>query len=355
MKRILSIVLSLCLILSCAAIFGGCNTKTSNDWPVTIGDVTIDKEPENIVVLNDVFADVISYIGYDIKMAGRSEECDQEFLHVVPVMGKGAAPDTAAIAAAKTDLVIADKTLSADAKSTIESNGAKVITFDVPTTADALKSLYTDLGTALGGKTTGKEKGEKGYDELLNMLSTMNTATSNVVQTVAYIYTDADGKPCTFVKGTLEYQFFNYNGNSNVFANQTAPPINLDELKLGSPNFIFYDNDNVLATLNADPSLANVHALSEGHTYQIPKKAFFRFGKSAEQAIFDMLNYIDKTTKGTPDSATRDYSVPATTAETAASAADAPAATEAPAANNASPAAASSQNDSDEINFSVDG
>ena len=40
MKRILSIVLSLCLILSCAAIFGGCNTKTSNDWPVTIGDVT---------------------------------------------------------------------------------------------------------------------------------------------------------------------------------------------------------------------------------------------------------------------------------------------------------------------------
>ena len=125
MKRILSIVLSLCLILSCAAIFGGCNTKTSNDWPVTIGDVTIDKEPENIVVLNDVFADVISYIGYDIKMAGRSEECDQEFLHVVPVMGKGAAPDTAAIAAAKTDLVIADKTLSADAKSAIEANSAR--------------------------------------------------------------------------------------------------------------------------------------------------------------------------------------------------------------------------------------
>ena len=108
----------------------------------------------------------------------------------------------------------------------------------------------------------------------------------------------------------------------------------------------------MLAILNADPSLANVHALAEGHTYQIPKKAFFRFGKSAEQAIFDMLNYIDKTTKGTPDSATRDYSVPATIAETAAAAA---AATEAPAANNAAPAAASSQNDSDEINFSVDG
>ena len=350
MKRILSIVLSLCMLLSCAAIFGGCNSKTSNDWPVTIGDVTIDKAPENIVVLNDVFADIISYIGYDVKMVGRSEECDQEFLHVVPVMGKGAAPDTAAIAAAKTDLVIADTTLSADAKSTIESNGAKVVTFDVPTTSEALQHLYSDLGTVLGGKTTGKEKGEKGYEELLDMLSTMNTATSNVVQTVAYIYLDEAGKPCTFVKGTLEHQFFNYNGNSNVFANQAAPPINLDELKLGSPNFIFYDNENVLTTLKADPSLAGVNALAEGHTYQIPKKAFFRFGKSAEQAIFDMLNYIDKTTKGTPDSATRDYSVPATTAETVAAA---PAATEAPAANAAP--ASNSQDDSGEINYTVEG
>ena len=350
MKRILSIVLTLCMLLSCAAIFGGCNSKTSNDWPVTIGDVTIDKEPQNIVVLNDVFADIISYIGYDVKMVGRSEECDQEFLHVVPVMGKGAAPDTAAIAAAKTDLVIADTTLGADVKSAIESNGAKVVTLDVPATSEALRNLYSDLGTVLGGKTTGKEKGEKGYEELLNMLSTMNTATSNVVQTVAYIYLDETGKPCTFVKGTLEYQFFNYNGNSNVFSNQTAPPINLDELKLGSPNFIFYDNENVLTTLMTDPSLANVNALAEGHTYQIPKKAFFRFGKSAEQAIFDMLNYIDKTTKGTPDSATRDYSVPATTAETTAAA---PVATEAPAAHAAP--ASSSQDDSGEINYTVEG
>lgn len=351
MKKFISIILALCVLLSCAAIFGGCNSKTSNDWPVTIGDVTIDKEPENIVVLNDVFADIISYIGYDVKMVGRSEECDQEFLHVVPTMGKAGAPDTAAIAAAKTDLVIADNTLSAEAKSSIESGGAKVVTFDVPTTSDALKELYTDLGTVLGGKATGKEKGEKGYEDLLEMLSTMNTATSNVVQTVAYIYLDENNQLCTFVKGTLEYQFFNYNGNSNVFSNQTAPAINLEELKLGSPNYIFYDTENTLAALKADQSLTGVNALEKNHTCLIPKRSFFRFGKSAEQAIFDMLNYIDKSSKGTPDSATRDYSVPATTPETAAAA---PAVTEAPAANSAAPAA-SSQNDSGEINYTVEG
>ncbi|HBE15219.1 MAG TPA: hypothetical protein DCY72_03090 [Ruminococcaceae bacterium] len=350
MKRILSIVLAVCMLLSSAAIFSGCNNKTSNDWPVTVGGVTIDKEPVNIVVLNDVFADIISYIGYDVKMAGRSQECDQEFLYVVPVMGTAAAPDTAAIAAAKADLVIADNTLGADAKSAIESGGAKVATFEVPTTSDALKQLYIDLGTLLGGKTTGNEKGTKGYDELLNMLGTMNTATSNVVQTVAYVYLNANNQPCTFVKGTLEYQFFEYNGNSNVFANQAAPEINLDEFRLGNPNYIFYDNENTLAALQADQSLAGVNALAKSHTCMIPKKAFFRFGKSAEQAIFDMLNYIDKSSKATPDNATPDYSVKATVAPEANAA---PAATDAPAAPAAP--AADNQNDSGEINYTIEG
>ena len=349
MKRILSLLLALCVLLSCAAIFSGCNNKTSDDWPVTVGGVTIDKEPENIVVLNDVCADVISYIGYDIKMVGRSQECDQEFLYVVPVMGTAAAPDTAAIANAKADLVIADNTLGADAKSAIESGGAKVATFEVPTTSDALGQLYIDLGTLLGGKTTGNEKGTKGYEELLNMLGTMNTATSNVVQTVAYVYLNGSNQPCTFVKGTLEYQFFEYNGNSNVFANQAAPEINLDELKLGNPNYIFYDNENTLAVLQADQSLAGVNALAKNHTFMIPKKAFFRFGKSAEQAIFDMLNYIDKSSKATPDSATRDYSVKATVAPDNNAA---PAATQAPAAEAAP--AADNQNDSGEINYTVE-
>lgn len=354
MKRILSIAISLCILLSCAAIFAGCSTNTSKDWPVTVGDVTIEKEPENIVVLNDVFADIISYIGYDVKMVGRSEECDQEFLHVVPTIGKGSAPDTAAIASAKTDLVIADKTLSPDAKSTIEEGGAKVITFDVPTTSDELKELYINLGTALGGKETGSKKGETGYSGLIEMLETMNTATSNVVQTVAYLYLDENNQLCTFVKNTLEYQFFNYNGNSNVFANQETPVVNTDELRIGSPNYIFYDDEKVLSVLSYDEKLANVNAIVDKHTCQIPKRSFYRFGKSAEQAVFDMLNYIDKTSKATPDDATPDYSVPAATS---AATEAAPAATTAPAADSAASSAAdtSSQSGSDVINYSVEG
>ena len=335
------------MLLSCAIFFSGCTAvENSKDWPVTVGGAAIEKEPQNIVILNDCFADVISYIGYDIKMVGRSDECDQEFLHVVPSVGKAAAPDVNAITAAETDLVIADDTLSADAKASIEAGGAKVATFEVPTTEDALKQLYIDLGTALGGKETGSAKGENGYTELLDMLSTMNTATSNIVCTVAYLYLDSSGQLCTFVKDTLEYKFFNYNGNTNIFANQTEPVVNLEELRIGSPNFIFYDSEEVLNVLKSDEQFAHLHALQHNGTLLIPRKAFNRYGTSAEQAIFNILSFIEKDSKGTPDEATPD---------TATAPAAQPAATKAPAAAEAdsTDTAQSTAEDDEIITFSV--
>ena len=344
MKRTLSIVLSLCMLLSCAVFFTSCSAVTSKDWPVTVGGVTIDKEPQNVVVLNDCFADILSCIGYDIKMVGRSDECDQEFLQIVPSVGAAASPDTGAIAAAETDLVIADSTLSAGAKAAIEENGAKVLTLDVPSDEDALRALYTDLGTALGGKETGSAKGSDGYDELFDMLGTMNTATSNVVQTVAYLYLDSSGQLCTFVKGTLPYRFFNYNGNSNIFANQTESAVNPQELRIGSPNYIFYDSEEVLTALAADEEYANLHALTKNHTLMIPKKMFERYGASTEQAVFDILNYIEKASKASADEAMHD--------DTAAAATAAPAATETPDVTEA-PAPADAAEDDSVITFSV--
>ena len=328
-----------------AIFFSGCTAaENSKDWPVTVGGATIDKEPQNIVVLNDCFADIISYIGYDIKMVGRSDECDQEFLHVVPSVGKAATPDINAITTPETDLVIADGTLSADAKASIEEGGAKVVTLEVPTTEDALKQLYVDLGTALGGKETGSAKGEDGYTELLDMLSTMNTATSNIVCTVAYLYLDGSGQLCTFVKDTLEYKFFNYNGNTNIVDNQTEPVVNPDELHIGSPNYIFYDSEEVLALLKSDERYANIHALQHNGTLLIPRKAFNRYGTSAEQAIFDILSFIEKDSKGTPDEATPDA---------AAAPAAQPAATEAPAASVPQADAADTAQDEEVISYSV--
>ena len=317
MKRTLSILLALCLLLSCAAVFSGCSGKgKNNEFPVTVADVTIDKEPTAIVVLSDKLADIISYIGYDIKMVGRSEECDQEFLKIVPVVGKADAPDVNTITSAGADLVIADDTTPADVKQNIEVAGVKVLTLKPATTKEELEALYTDLGTALGGKTTGAEKGKKEFDTLFETLETLNTASTGVVKTAAYIYLNEAGQLCTFPAGSLEQTFFNYSGTSNVFVAQTEPVIEPEYLRIESPTYLFVDSTDVLQIMQADPNLASVNALVNGHTLVIPKINFERHGTSVEQAIFDILSYIEKVSKATPDEATAAATEKATEAAT---------------------------------------
>lgn len=304
MKRTFSAALILCLLLSCVMLFGGCSKESTREYPVTLGGVTIEKEPKNIVVLSANFADIISYIGYDVKMVGRSSECDQKFLHVVPIMGSAASPDIDAITAAETDLVIADNTLGADVRNRIEEAGVQVLTLDPATTEAALRERYADLGVALGGDVTGRQRGEEGYDELFEMLRTLNTSVkTDVVRTAAYLYLNENGELCTFVKGSLEYKFFSYNGSTNIFSNQTEPVVNLSDLRIGSPNYLFYDSPEVLEVLNADENLTNLKALVDGRTCMIEKRNFERQGTSAEAAVFDMLNFIEKDSKATADEA----------------------------------------------------
>ncbi len=305
MKRIVSLLLTLCLLLSCAAIFAGCKPdQSSKDFPVTFGDVVIEQEPKAVVVLSDKLADIISYIGYDVKLVGRSEECTQEFLQIVPSVGKAAAPDTAAIGAAGADLVVADNTLPEDVKQNLTAAGIKVVTMAPAENELQLGELYSNIGTVLGGNETGKAKGEKGYATLFETLDTLNTATPKVVITSAYLYLDQNGQLCTFVKDSLEQKFYGYNGASNVLADQTEPVANLEALRIESPSFIFCDSIDALNILQNIPELRNIKALTEGHTLVIPKINFERHGTSVEQAVFDMLSYIEKVTKATPDEAT---------------------------------------------------
>lgn len=338
MKRILSLILAVCIISACAAVFGGCSQETSSDWPVTVNGVTVTKEPKSIVVLSDKLADIISYIGYDIKMVGRAAECDQDFLYVVPVTGYATNPDVAAMTAANTDLVIADSAVSDAVRQNIESAGIKVVTFAPATNEDELRELYISLGTVLGGKETGSKKGESGYDELMSMLNTLNTASSAVRQTAAYLYLDESGQLCSFVKGSIGYKFFNYNGCTNVLLNQSEPVVNTEELRIDPPIYLFYDSPEVLTVLMSDPNTANMPAMTNGRALQLSKKNFERLGASVEKTVYDMLEFIEKDSKSTADEAAAAETTAKTEAGTAApqtEAAEETAAEEASAADDA--------------------
>lgn len=306
MRRLLSLLLILSLLVSAAALFSGCEKETvSKDYPVEIGGVTIKEEPQNIVVLSDNLADIISYIGYDVKMVGKSIDCDQDFLTVVPTVGTADNPSIDSITDHEADLVIADSRLSEKSKEKLENEGITVVTMVKAESFDELKTLYQNLGTVLGGNVTGKQKGEEAYEELIDTLSSFKaTVSGNIVKTAAYLYIDQDGMLCTFTKDSIEAKIFSYNSALNIFSNQEEPAVVSTELKMGTPTYIFYDDETVLSYLEHDEALSTLSALTAGRTCQIPLSDFSRQGVTYEDTVFNMINVMfvqSETEPATPD------------------------------------------------------
>ncbi|MBQ6625801.1 MAG: ABC transporter substrate-binding protein [Ruminococcus sp.] len=306
-KKIVSLILCICLVAVMALSLTACKGDKSNEYPVTIGDVTIQDEPLNIVVLSDCFADIVSYIGYDVKMVGRSVEIDQEFLSVVPLVGTASAPNTEAIISSETDLVITEQALPENVTATLTDAGVQVLTLKKPTSFEELSSLYVNLGTVLGGNVTGKEKGKNAYDELTGTMSDFkNAIPSNVVKTACYLYFNENYELCTLTSGSIEHEFFSYCGAINVFDDQETELVDLELLKISTPTYIFYDDEAVLTYLSNDSELANMSALSNGNTMQVKKTQFSRMGTTYEELIYKMIEFmfIEEATadEATPDS-----------------------------------------------------
>jgi ABC-type Fe3+-hydroxamate transport system substrate-binding protein len=306
MKRVISLLIIGALLLSCAMIFAGCGGEKNKDYPVTVGDITLSKEPQSIVVLNDGVADIISYIGYDVKMVGRAVTCDQSFLRVVPSVGTADNPAVDTIIQKGADLVIADSSLHGKTREKLEEAGITVITVDNATDAASMKELYLTLGSLLGGAVTGHDKAEKAYNDLFDLLAQFKTATSEVVKTAAYLYLDESGQLCTFTKGSLEQKIFKYNGAANVFSNQETPIVDTMELRLGSPGYIFYDDEAVLDYLRSDENLYRLHALVNNKLCHLPLNSFYRYGNTLETTVYEMIDYLNRQDEATPDEAPTD-------------------------------------------------
>ena len=208
------------------------------------------------------------------------------------------------------DLVIADSSLTEKSRKKIEAEGIAVVTVDNAEDSDEMKTLYGDLGMILGGSVTGREKGEAAYAELSDMLKQFTTAVTGVVKTAAYLYIDAAGQLCTFTKGTLQQRIFNYNGATNAFKNQEQSVVDLTELRLGSPSYIFYDDENVVEFLKNDASLANLNALVNDRLYQIERHSFFRYGTTMELTVYEMIDYLNKQDETPSEPATDIYGDP---------------------------------------------
>ena len=292
-KRIVSIALAFVLALSVAVTFTGCG---NDDYPVEVANITIESEPKNIVVLDASTADIISYTGYDIKMVGRSDEVNQDWLSVVPSVGSQTAPDVDKIKTYETDVVFAGENLDKSVKESLEKENIKVITMSQAKTPKSLETNYVTLGKILGGKVTGTNKGASSYDDLISNMENVKSSVktqinSDILYTVCYLYYE-DNNLKLMTSGTYGDMLLGYTGAVNAAVNIDENKVDVNTLKVANPNFIFYADEATLNAIKADAVLSKLTAVTGGKTLMVTADDMNRQGKTALDTLQKMTEFM---------------------------------------------------------------
>lgn len=263
MKKFTAVILSVLLLGLCLCGFTSCGGN--KEFPVTVQEIEIKEEPLNVVVLSKNLADVLTCIGYDGKLVGRSDQVNQQGIEVVPSVGSAQEPDVEKIKELNTDVVFADSTLQQDVKKKIQDEDIYVLTYDVVPTLSQLQTVYSEIGSVLGGNLTGKQAGVDGYNKLVETMKRIKETAytgDQINMTFAYVYLDENGILKTLNEGKWATTLTNYTGALNVMENSESDEVDEETLELSNPDFLFCDSQETIDYLNQSLVLWDLPALS---------------------------------------------------------------------------------------------
>ncbi len=292
-NKLISLSFVCLLVFLTAFAFAGCG---DDEFPVEVANITINSEPKNIVVLDPNAADIISNIGYDSKMVGRSDEVDQSGFAIAPSVGSASQPDADKIKELETDIVFADNSLDSSIKEQLEENKITVIKISVADTETQLKTVYETVGLVLGGNKSGIEKANSAYDSLFNKMEKVKDSAnalnqSAALSTVCYLYYD-NGNLRMMTNGTYGDMLLGYTGCVNVAVNIDENDVNVNTLKIANPNYIFYADEQTLEAIKSDSVLSGLTALKDNKTLLVSLDELKRQGLTALETINKMVGFI---------------------------------------------------------------
>ncbi len=286
MRRALAVVLCILIALSVAGCSQPRNVETlvaSNEYPVTVNEMTIDQRPQRVAVLSGSLADVILAMGYETSLVIGSEDCTQPELQVLK---KAAANDTAAILAADPDIVLTDDIDEATAASFTEA-GVQVIELSSAVNREDFERLYGQVGTVLNGSTTGYNAGIKAAQKIFSSLDDLARLVpdSSTVVTACYI-SDLSGKAVT--GDQLGSVMMSYMGLTNVFKGRTGGEFDVQDLLLSDPTMIFC-TEAVKDELLSASEYAELSAVINRRVYFIDDSYMVWQGRTVYEAAIEMM------------------------------------------------------------------
>ena len=291
MKKNISLFVVSAIAVSACAGLAGCSGD--NNYPVSVADVTIESKPENIVVLSDKTADIISYMSYDRIMVGRSDEVNQDFLSVVQSVGSAQSPDVNLIKAMNTDIVFADDSLDEGVKNELTDGGILVLNIASPETTTELETAYITLGKIFGGAQDGAKEGQDSYKELVDTMKSvkLENNTAGISKTICYLYLEGD-KLNTLHSGTYGDMLLGYTGAVNAAVNVSESEIDTNVLKIANPDYILYADDATLEFIKKDDNLKNLKAVKNNQVLMVTKPEIERMGKTSLLTLDKIVNFM---------------------------------------------------------------
>ncbi len=291
LKKITALFLCVLMVAGVLAACGSKNDISSGagvkDFPVTIGNVTINAEPTGAVVLSPNVADVILAMGYEVQLKAKSAECTQSDLAVLPNV---TADGVKQIKDLDANLVFTDTELSKEQTAALNKEGITVLTVAKATGREDFDRLYSQVGSALKGAKTGYEHGKKAsqsifltIDDISRIIPKSDTPTS-----VAYLYDTAGG---VVTSDTLEGKLIESAGLVNAAADGIKNEMKINELLMANPQYIFCPT-GLKAKLTQSEEYKKLTAVQGGKVYEMDPSLMLLQGRGVITAVSFMAGKV---------------------------------------------------------------
>lgn len=302
LKKLTAEILCICLT---AVVFAGCGPKNdissgagSQEYPVTIGNVSIKAQPTGVAVLSANLADVILAMDYEIQLKAKSAECTQSDLSV---LANVTADDAKQIKSLGADLVLTDTDLTEAQASAMNQEGVTVLKISKAASREDLDRLYSQVGGALKGAITGYEHGKKTSQNIFLTIDDIARIIpeSDTPITVAYLF-DTDGGVVT--GDTLEGKLIESAGLVNAASDGTGNKMEVAALLRADPKYIFCPT-GMKAKLAQSEEYKKLTAVKENRVYEMEPSQMLLQGREMIDAVSFMAGTVyPELLKGTGDS-----------------------------------------------------
>lgn len=319
LKKIISLSLSVVMLSAMA----GCDissisvesikasiTEEETEYPVQIGHDIVEKQPKNIVVLDDNVADILIACGYTDSIVGRSSDCTQEALKDVKEYGSDKNPRIDLVNKLDADIIFASSDVAYSDYESMRSDNTVVLRMAQATSVDNLETLYSNVCRVMSGNISGKNIGTEKAKVVIDSLE--KAENKNSVIKGCYLFT-TDGRSAVTLD-MYENEILQLAGIQNIATDDdkngvlAVNKILATDKQEGFPFYILCEK-GLKNKILSDDNFKNTNVVNKNRVIEIPSQYITRQGNTAVEGVKYIANQIQNQSVDTGESLVADYGI----------------------------------------------